>query len=86
LWASGTGTGNLEISNLPFTASSTLNSYQSCAIGYVRDVTFSGTLTAYIETSGAYIVFRENLSASAGGNLAYDSAGRIMVSGSYRTA
>ena len=85
-WTSGTGTGNLEISNLPFTASSALNSYESCAIGYVRDVTFSGTLTAYVDTGGAYIVFRENQSAATGSSLAYDAAGRIMVSGSYRAA
>jgi len=85
-WASGTGAGSLQVGGLPFITSSASTSYESVTIGYIRDVTFSGVLTAYTELNASYIVLRDNVSDGTGDNLIYDGSGRLMLSGSYRAA
>jgi len=85
-WSSGTGAGSLQVGGLPFIPSSASTSYESVSIGYIRDLTFSGFLTAYTEVSASYIVLRENFTNAANNNLTYDGSGRLMLSGSYRAA
>jgi len=85
-WSSGTGAGDLEVGGLPFTSSSAGTSYESVAIGYIRDLTFSGVVTAYTGVNSTTIIFRENFTNAAGNSLTYDGSGRFMLSGSYRAA
>jgi hypothetical protein len=82
-WNSGTGTGNLQISGLPFTNAA---NYTSLSIGRVDGLTLTAlnTATAYVEASASLINFRQY--ATGGGAdsaVAYDAAALIFVAGCY---
>ena len=85
-WSSGTGAGNLQISGLPFTVSSSSSTYPAASIGYANDVTLSTTHTplALLASGSSYIYFYQV--PSGGGtniNVPYDSAGSFIVTGTY---
>jgi hypothetical protein len=83
-WSSGTGTGALRISNLPFTSAA--SRYQSITIGQLENVTktASTTIAAQISPSVIFILFVEIPSTGgANSSLSYDAAGNIFISGTY---
>jgi hypothetical protein len=83
-WSSGTGTGALRISGLPY--ASAASRYQSMTIGQLENVTktVSTTVAAQINPSTVAINFIEIPSlGGANAGLAYDAAGNIFVSGVY---
>jgi hypothetical protein len=80
---SGTGTGNLQISGLPFTNAS---NYSSLAIGRIDGLALTALniVTAYVEASATLINFRQY--ATGGGAdsaVAYDAAALIFIAGCY---
>jgi hypothetical protein len=80
---SGTGTGNLQISGLPFTNAA---NYSSLAIGRIDSLTLSALniVTAYVEANADLINFRQY--ATGGGAdsaVAYDAAALIFIAGCY---
>ena len=83
LWSSGTGTGSLRITGLPFTNISTPN---AATIGYIDGITFTALnyATCYIPPSTTRIEF---VGTPTGGgsvtDVSYDSAGRIIVTATY---
>jgi hypothetical protein len=82
-WNSGTGTGNLQISGLPFTNAA---NYTSLAIGRIDGLALSALniVTAYVEASATLINFRQY--ATGGGAdsaVAYDAAALIFIAGCY---
>jgi len=83
-WSSGTGTGGLRISGLPFTSAAGRN--QSITIGQLENVTktAASTVAAQINISATVIVFVE-IPSTGGVNssLTYDAAGNIYISGTY---
>ena len=84
-WGSGSGTGDLRISGLPFTSSNT-TTLPSVAIGYWNDVvkTANHIPTAHVDNNATQIVFRTiEPDGGTAGTVAYDAAGAIQVSGSY---
>jgi hypothetical protein len=84
-WSAGTGTGNLRVSGLPFTSSSTVTT-PSLALSICSDIAVTALhiLTARIADNSTQIEF---LSYPSGGGayviVAYDGAGVIGISGSY---
>ena len=83
-WSSGTGTGILRISGLPFTSAA--SRYQSITIGQLENVTktVSTTVAAQLNPNQTFIQFIE-IPSIGGSNagLTYDAAGNIFVSGVY---
>jgi hypothetical protein len=82
-WNSGTGTGNLQISGLPFTNAA---NYSSLAIGRIDSLTLSALniVTSYVEANADLINFRQY--ATGGGAdsaVAYDAAALIFIAGCY---
>jgi hypothetical protein len=88
-WSGGTGTGNLLISNLPFTVANISNNYHSATFSLVDNIalTANNTIGGYANQNSTYIVVT---SAVVGGGaysaVAYDAAGHCIVSGSYFAA
>jgi hypothetical protein len=85
-WSAHTGTGNLNIDQLPFVSSAVANSFASVSIGYFSDValTASRVATAFIETNVSYIPLAQY--PVGGGSASYvpmDTSGDIMISGTY---
>ena len=84
-WSGGTGSGNLRLSGLPFTASST-GVYPSVAIGEISNIALSANTiaTARVQISTNEIWFGQAV-VGGGGNssLAYDAAGYFTLSGTY---
>ncbi len=84
-WNSGTGTGNLRISGLPFTASLD-NVYPACAIGELGSVALAANnvATARVQVNADYIdVNQYPVGGGAVTNVGYDSAGYIVISATY---
>jgi hypothetical protein len=82
-WNSGTGTGDLQISGLPFTNAA---NYSSLAIGRIDNLALTALniTTAYVDASASLINFRQY--ATGGGAdsaVAYDAAALIFVAGCY---
>jgi hypothetical protein len=80
---SGTGTGNLQISGLPFMNAA---NYTSLSIGRVDGLALTALniATAYVEASATLINFRQY--ATGGGAdsaVAYDAAALIFIAGCY---
>jgi hypothetical protein len=83
-WSSGTGTGELRISGLPFTIAN-LNSW-AVSVGISDGVTTSANtvIGGYAVQAGSYIAMTNTL--VGGGTLSlttYDAAGTLLLNGSY---
>jgi hypothetical protein len=84
-WSGGTGSGNLRLSGLPFTASST-GVYPSVAIGEISNIALSANTiaTARVQISTNEIWFGQAVvGGGSNSSLAYDSAGYFTLSGTY---
>jgi len=88
-WTSGTGTGNLDIYDLPFASDSTVNLYQPATIGYFQNITLNTNTTpvAFVNHSGSSNILFIQIPSGGGSNsfVSYDSAGEIMISATYKT-
>jgi hypothetical protein len=84
VYSAGTGTGNLTITNLPFTIGG--SSYPSFTIGAFDNITMTALNMpmAWGNISTAIIRFAEMpVGGGAQASLAYDAAGAIQISGTY---
>jgi len=85
-WSAHTGTGNMNISGLPFTSLSLANSYAAAATGFVNNVTLTALniLTLYIGQSSTAIVVMQT-PAGGGGSTAVplDTSAQLILSGTY---
>jgi hypothetical protein len=84
-WSSGTGTGSLWITGLPFTAANITNTFTPLSY-YIGDVTLAANCfpLPFIRPNNAYIEI--NQSAVGGGapsSVSYDAGGALMFGGSY---
>ena len=83
-WQTGTGTGNMRISGLPFTANA--NTYGCLAVGQASNVvlTASNVLRAFVDPAVAYVSLTQDVvGGGASTSVAYDAAGTLLLSGSY---
>ena len=83
IWTSGTGTGNLKITGLPFTSSNAAGIYGPCAIGQIETVPYTGTPAGYVDNNGVSISLQGNSSNASATQIAYDAAGNILLSATY---
>jgi hypothetical protein len=84
-WNSGTGTGNLQISSLPFTAGNNLTQ-PGLAIGDIDSVTLTAlnVATLAVGSNSANINVRQMPTGGGSSSpVAYDAAGYIKASGVY---
>lgn len=87
-WSAHTGTGNLLISNLPFTSTAASGYFASPYAGYISSLTLPANtyLAAYLGVSRTYITMLSVSTAGgsvSGNTLALDTAAEIFISGSY---
>jgi hypothetical protein len=84
-WSSGTGTGGLRISGLPFTTSNT-QTYPSITIGLIDGVVLAANsfALAYLPNNNTTIsLIVCPLGGGSNSGIAYDAAGDIQISGCY---
>jgi len=84
-YSGGTGTGNLQISGLPFASNSTTNNFQTLSI-YASSLTLSALQVPVplIAASSSTILINFNtVGGGAEGNVPYDAAAFLVISGSY---
>ena len=84
-WSSGTGTGNLQIGNLPATPSASAT-FASAAIGWFSNVslTASNVGSGYFGSGSPVIEIAQNVvGGGASSAVPYDAAGQIQISGCY---
>jgi hypothetical protein len=85
-WFSGTGTGNLRIGNLPFTATNDDFYRPGISIGQLNNVTLtaSNIATAWIDKNTSFIAMQQYpVGGGAATDVAYDIAGRISFGAVY---
>lgn len=80
-WTGHTGTGDLRIGNLPFTAAD-----KTTASPYNYQLTFSNDyVVAYLETPNNYLILYDVLNGAFGSTIQMDAAATVSVSGTYLT-
>ena len=80
------GSGNLQISGLPFTASSgTTGGYGSLALGYKASWTTTTPGTAYVQASTAYVALANEAMTATITTANLSAASYVMFSGFYNT-
>jgi len=83
-WTGGPTSGNLVIGTLPFTSSSTLQSYSPLGQVATNSLTVSGyEIAGYIHTSSTTIQFANLTSGTGSTNKTYEAAGTIRITGHY---
>ena len=86
-YTNGTGTGELRISGLPFTVSSSSSTYPGLSIGYLDNVTLSANHTPiFLFSAGNTYIYNYQIPSGGGTNITipYDSNATIIVSGAYK--
>jgi hypothetical protein len=84
-WSAGTGTGDLKVGNLPFTAAG-YGSYPAVTIGYINNVVLAANRVAdaYVNSGTTYINMETYpLGGGTQAAIAYDGAGEFILNGSY---
>ena len=84
-YSGGTGTGNLQISGLPFASNSTTNNFQTLSI-YAGSLTLSllQIPVPLISANSSTILINYNtVAGGAEGNVPYDAAAFLVISGGY---
>jgi len=82
-WTAHTGTGNMIISNLPFTSGA---NFWSGSIGYANNIALTAgkIMTGSVEANTAYVNLQQYATGGgASGGIPIDTAGEIMFSASY---
>jgi hypothetical protein len=84
-WSSGTGTGNLRITGLPYTSSNnTTVSGMAIAISDTLILTALNVLTAFVPANSTRVdAFQYPVGGGTANNVAYDSGATLYFSGSY---
>jgi len=85
-WTAHTGTGNMRISGLPFTSTTTTNAYSAATFGEVNNIALSANniMGGYVAPNSTQIVPVQNVvGGGAVSSVPMDSSGSIIVSGSY---
>jgi hypothetical protein len=83
-WSSGTGSGNLKITGLPFSAAN-----GACInVNFVLDLSYSNNTTVALEAGGTSLFFKETgigqgATGITTGNVAYDGTAIVQFSGCY---
>jgi hypothetical protein len=84
-YSEGTGTGNLQISGLPFASNSTTNNFQTLSI-YAGSLTLSSLqvpVPLIAANSSTILINYNTVGGGAEGNVPYDAAAFLVISGSY---
>jgi hypothetical protein len=84
-YSGGTGTGNLQISGLPFNSNSTTNNYQVLSI-YMGSLSLSALQIAVpllAPNSSTILINYNTVGGGAEGNVPYDAAAFLVISGNY---
>jgi hypothetical protein len=85
-WTSGTGTGNLRISGLPFTSANEANIFPAICIAFSNNVagTANNVQTASVPPNTSEIQFEQYpVGGGAATSIAYDAAGQYSFGGFY---
>jgi hypothetical protein len=78
-WTAHTGTGNLLVTGLPFTAAA------DCALALSNDaLTYTSTPTAIVQGASTQIALLQSASNAARANIAIEAAANLQLSGVYR--
>lgn len=83
---SGTGTGDLIVTGLPFTNAGGTESYSAMTVGRIDNIalTANNVMTAYVQSSSNEIrVSQYPVGGGAADQVAYDAAGALMFTGVY---
>ena len=83
---SGTGTGNLVVTGLPFTNAGGVESYSAITVGRIDNIalTANNIMTAYVQPNANEIrISQYPVGGGAADQVAYDAAGALMFSGVY---
>lgn len=82
-WTGHTGTGNMILTGLPFSSSSTANSNTTLSV-YSSNLTYgSGTLSGWVATGSSQFRFKLMTSGGASADVPIDAAGEVIISGFY---
>lgn len=82
-WTAHTGTGNIRVSNLPFTSTSATGSFHAVSI-YADGIPFTGPwLQAYVGVNSTNIGMGQMTAAGVVSGIPMDSAGDITITGHY---
>jgi len=84
-YSGGTGTNFLQISGLPFVSNSTTNNYQTLST-YVGALTLGAlqiTVPLIAASSSTILINFNTVGGGSEGNVSYDAAAFIVISGSY---
>jgi hypothetical protein len=87
-WTAHTGTGDLQLSGLPFTSNSQTSNYSSGTIGYLNNIglTASNVVTVFMNENASFLRFWQYpVGGGASTAVPMDSAGEIMLSITYST-
>jgi len=79
VWTAHTGTGNMRIAGLPFNGGTPLNDVFSI---FAENLTFSNTLKCTFGTAST-LALQTISTGAAAGSVAMDTAGTLLISGSY---
>ena len=86
-WGSGTGTGDLEVGNLPFNTTND-TTFPAVTIGYANAVALTANTTpvALLRNNGNAVYFYQ-IPSGGGSNIAlpYDAGGSLIIAGTYKT-
>jgi hypothetical protein len=85
-WSAHTGTGDMQIAGIPFTALSTTNSNSTCNFGYVNNLSLaaSSVLTGFVFPGTNDIgLYQYTAGGGVASTVAIDTAADIMFSGFY---
>ena len=82
-YSSGTGTGDLRVSGLPFTSSSGSYPPAACTLENIA-LTANSYAVPYVQNSNTFVVMAQNPTGGGGRNaIAYDVSGEIQLQGTY---
>jgi hypothetical protein len=82
-YSSGTGTGDLRVTGLPFTSSSSYYAPAACTLENIT-LTANNYAVPYVQNSNTYVAMAQNpTGGGARAGIPYDVAGEIMLQGTY---
>lgn len=87
-WSSGTGTGNLQISGLPFNTTSNAT-YPAVSIGYLANIALTANSTPlFLCRNNSTELYNYQVPSGGGANtnIAYSAGGGVILMGTYTTS
>ena len=84
LWSSGTGTGSIRISGLPFTSSNSSTYPQLATSSENITLTANNYMISYVNNNSTFITIAQSpIGGGAMSTVTYDASGQILVAGTY---